>query len=621
MKSVGIALFVVLCLVGCKKQDENHLDAPASQNSPTVPSADEPKPAAFNPLNSEPVRASELQGDLASAYGAAAAISSPYIHSLAYEQQGILTRAIPSIEQMLKLNADNLRRSPKSQSASTLMKLDARFAGVALRQEIKKLIAENSPAPQPPVSPLQFQIDDPGGIEQRETPSVSGAPAQATRVSPEAVVRGVNEYGNMMAAGFRNNNLDLVLQKETERLLQMALSKGANYEELFQLAKADSLETRAAKIALKSGFQDFLGQIVAYKGSFFLGMECNDGRVLIWEFKQPISISASRSEPDERTRLNMGVEMTATIAFGTENSADSLQRCYSGGWWTSWTTFPDIAPIKITKTGRWTVDRSYTFHDRRCFRLSVPEIEMALSNSDTTKLVAQAEAQVKDPWPQNYPADSLLTLLECAAAHGDIKSANTWGDDLTHKENLPVSIARPAAGILSDVFYQRSPKMAGDFYKSVLFDTGGRRGSGRTPQNRDMWTYMDQPKTKPAPPPPFPDAEISQLAAAYAVVTQAETNNADAHFDLALICALRGYRGLNTQVLERCAEALQAAIRLSEQKTPESKRDFRTLAANYPTFLPLFRCDSQYAEGVLTTVVDRTRFVLTMRDVFDTYGY
>jgi hypothetical protein len=166
------------------------------------------------------------------------------------------------------------------------------------------------------------------------------------------------------------------------------------------------------------------------------------------------------------------------------------------------------------------------------------------------------------------------------------------------------------------VLYARNPVMTGDFYKSVLFDTGGPRGTG-DPSEWQMLAVTEDTSNEPVKP-PFPRQELANLAACYEIVTQNEPDNADASFDLALVYDLEG-SGKDT--LEKSAEALRSALDAAKKHPPASGRDFHRIATETATFFPLALCSQNDTEPFMDSVTYSPIWVLRFRPVYKSYGY
>ena len=104
------------------------------------------------------------------------------------------------------------------------------------------------------------------------------------------------------------------------------------------------------------------------------------------------SIHTDRDSPDERTRLNLGIEESTDFSVDP-NDFDPLFRQHENGFWGTWTKPPPLSVIHVVKAENWSAERAPYGNVQSFCLLSETEIEASLQRSDTTRLIGKAEQE------------------------------------------------------------------------------------------------------------------------------------------------------------------------------------------------------------------------------------
>lgn len=589
-RAVGILLSLII-LVGCskhpkepetppaaapaasKENQEIHQQQASNGGQETQQQETPAGPAIFNPKIAEPAKYEKMSGVAAAAYQAAAEAAAPYATAAAYDRQAIFLRALPLISRVIDGGGQN------QQHLATLIRLDPRFRNLSLRKEVQdKLpsaaIANNDSTPDDTPIPAPGLTN-----EAPDFPAASGPPVTANHVGPETVINAAKQIGSGVADIKEQMDIGNRLQREVERLANQATSENEDWQKVFELSKDDSLETQAAKVGLKIGFTDFLGQIILYKGGYFLGVEAPDGRIEVWEFSQPVAIATSHKDIDELTRLNTGLSLDAEMNFSV--AGNGLFRCYANGWWGSWSAFPSIEVLEIKKSDNWTVRHTGPSLplSGKCFRLSADELDAALSRTDTTRIVGAAEQAFGQRYNARVNSGELLSLAEAYVALGKKDDASQCIDQLLQQGSLTASDTKRATAVSSDLLFLANPSMGAAFFESVLFGKATHK-----PSFLDTYTYGVPEHPLDSGHGAVPRKEIAQMAAVYESLVEADPGNSDALFDLSLVYILSGDTEENRH---KALQTLEKALKAAANQPPSSGRDLKKLVTQTPTFCPL----------------------------------
>jgi len=587
---IAIALFL---LAGCGKSgSEQAHAAERSESQPTAPSS-VPKPAVVELSKAEPIQKEKMPTDLAAAYASAAEACAPYGKAMPYERAKIFSSALPLIQQLANLNEQYQQQNPRTEDASLLLRLDHRFSELWLRKEIQAAFHSTPNKVDSQTTSLnKYTEKDPGGLTEREAPDAgTDAPIGVDRIGPDGVIKAGGAVGEAAAEAARAMHLDGVMTHEVERLLKAAIAKGDDWQQTLELQVSDSLETRAAKLAVRSAFGDLLGKIVAFKGSYFLGVQPTGRGAEVWEFKQPITLGVKRQEPDAKMRLNTGVQLIALLEYNP--NYQGLFRRYANGWWGTWKDFPKLGAIRITKANNWTVELSPTEERPHFWRITTKELELVLARSDTTKIIGQAEAAMTD---DSVTEEDGGTLLEAYGALGNVQEAHKCAGLLFRHESLTAPVAKQAAAGLANLLSLENPAIGADFFEAKLFDF--YQSYKEFPENGEM-IQLKVPKQGTDKHPygrEQPTGTVKELMNAYRALLKSEPENLDAQFDLALLFML-GERETRRDALD----CLEAAAK-SSGPSPESGRNLRKLITDSPSFF-LLRAEHGQSEDTFNGIL------------------
>jgi hypothetical protein len=554
-----------------------------------VKSSSPVKPATADLSKAEPIRKEKIPDDVAALYSEAAEACGSYSKALPYERSKILDTAVPLVQKLVTASEQSQRQNPRAQNAFQLFELDYHFSELWNQKEIQAALGTNSRALGRPVL-AKTTVKDPGGLAEQETPPAAapGQPVAISSFGPDALIAGGRALGEHAGNMARALHLDGVMTKEAQRLLTLAVSKGDGWRQTLDLVSADKLETRAAKVALRAAFGDLLGNIVAFRGSYFLGVSQDGQAPQVWEFKQPITLGLERHEPDIRTKLNTGIQLIVLLTYNPEGPHGFFRR-YANGWWGSWTNFPKLADIKITKGDNWTIELPKGFEHPTFSRPSLQELELVLSRSDSTKLVGVAEAALNENTGDLSEEDA-LTLLVVYGAHGDLKAAHKVARLLLQRPSLTAGSAKQTAAALANVLAFENPAIAADFFRAKFFDY--YQAYKEFPENGEM-VQLPVPKRGTAKHPYGTNSIVEtaeELKLAYRAILEQEPQNLDAQFDLALLYML-GDSASRGEVLDSLR-----AVAKSKTPSPDSGRDFRNLITGSPSFF-LLRAEHTPAEN------------------------
>jgi tetratricopeptide (TPR) repeat protein len=559
-------------LFGCSKEASQEAQATDStQKGEAHAKAPGPGVAVFAPPSGSFGDLKKLPTETQVAFSEAAAVSEPFAKAPSWEREAILKVALPAISRLADANK-RTQQTDGVEDASVLARLDYRFGSLNLLPEFASIL----PLPQVLAEEkskrtLKVSVPDPGGLPEMEAPSASGdTPLKTTRPGPDRVIETGQRAGQAIAEASRAMHLEGALARELETLLRDVLAAGEKWTNTVALKSSDPLQTRTAKVAMSAAFGDLLGKIVARNGSYFLGVKRPGGPLELWEFKQPITLGIERKEPDASTRLNTGIQLIATVHFNPDYQG--TYRRYANGFFGTWKEFPKLESIKITKAESWIVE---TQSERpRFFRPSSQELETILARSDTTGIIGRSEAAL-----DSSDADPGRSVFEAYGALGETDALRKHTKKAL--EGSPeAAVVRQAISGLVNLLCLENPRVASDFLQAKLFTY--YKGYKSLPENAEMiklpvpaWRsakhpYGENPGSK----------AVETLKEAFRKLLEAEPENRDAHFDLALLDMLTGPTNYPEAV-----ESLTEAIKPGGEAS--SKRDFARVIANTPTFLPL----------------------------------
>ena len=581
-RSTSLAFVAALILAAGFSNLSNNQAQAADRDAARVPanSSSTSNPATAGLFKAQPIQSEKMPETIAAAYSEAAEACGPFCKAMPYERAKILDSAIPLLRKLVTANDQSQRQNSKAQDAVQLLTLDYRFSELWNQKEIQAVIRSASNSLTAPSMQLaKTSVKDPGGLPQPEAPQnpPEGQPLVVGRISPDAVVAFAGLLGEAAAAKVRAMHLDAVMTSEAQRLLGLALPKGDSWQEVLELKSADTLETRAAKVAVRASFGDLFGKIVAFRGSYFLKVEPNGRAPEIWEFKGGIALGLEREEPDIRTKLNTGVQLIVPMKY----YAGNFFRRYANGWWSSWGDFEPLGDIKILKADNWTIEPPQGVVRPRFLRPSAQELELSLSRSDSTKLVGQAEAALTNSLGRELSEEDASTLLVVYTAHGNAAGAHQCAQLLLGHQPRAAAAAKQAAAALANLLATENPAIAADLFRAKLFDY--YQPYKEFPENGEM-IKLPTPKRDTAKHPYGTNSIVEtaeELKRAYRAVLEQEPQNLDAQFDLALLCML-GENASRGDALD----CLRAAVK-SDGPSPDSGREFRKIITGSPSFFLL----------------------------------
>lgn len=577
----------VLFVLGCSKVPSVEAQTSAASNAQQAKAE---KIAVFEPSSS--VKSSGIKSpQVDEAYTTAANACVSYSQSLPYERASILKNAIPALQRLAAANRAAHEQNPNAEDAAILARVDYKFSGLGNLPELNQVLPILSgPTESKSKVSKKFSVKDPGGLTERAAPSAGdGSPLRVTRTGPDSLLDAGANAGDAIGEGSRAMHLDGIMAHEVERLLGAVMKAGDAWTNVLQLQKADSLETRAAKLTVQSAFGDFLGKIIVQDGSFFLGVKQPGSPLEIWEFKQPITIGVEREEPDAETRLNTGIQLIAVVAFNPNQKPGTFRR-FANGYWGTWKTFPKLGAIRVTKADNWVVEFSAVSQSPQYWRLSPRQIEMARARSETTRIIGRAEAGLSD----DSPVENGQSLLEAYGAIGDVDGATKFATGLFQKENLEPAALKQAIAGLANLLTKQNSKMASDWFNARMFDYFKSYDSFPEDKSAKI-LYPKRGDEMHLYGRPFPSATVELLKQAYRQLIKAEPDNFDARFDFALLCMLG-----NKRDLQEADDNLNAVFKAKGKSL--AGRDFVKLVTDSPCFIPL-RAEQSPAESDFESIL------------------
>jgi hypothetical protein len=584
---LGVSLVAVL-FQGCRKSDSqpnSNAVAPA-QGAPEDNSI--PPTPVFNPKRA-PIIGTSWSTALQNAFDAAAQTCAPYQTAMPYERERILESALPQILSALALYKAEAQKKPNLENISKLVHADSRFSGVVFQPAFQSVLAA-APIKKDDESLIRESttVKDVGANNTPDEPKFQNGPAASvSHLNPGSVVDGVSSMGTHLKNGNDAVKAAQEMAREAVRIMDLIEKKGDADSSVFKLLTNDPPNVRAAKVGIQAVYDDFLSKVVAYKGSLFVGAVRTGGELQIWELKQPFAIGTSRDEPDTKTRLNLGVELTGDFTI-SPNAADPLFREYENGFWGTWEKPPAMNSIHLIKAGDWTIETKAPEGFRGFSVLSVAQIDAALQRTDTTRLIGKAEQASLHGG--SLSAAELATLILSYSARGDSAKAVECAQALSQMQ-FSASDAKLVASSLSELLCRVNPTIGLGFYQHSLFDYYASY------KNLDFipdFSLMGVSKrgTDKHPYKQVPFEILKPLISAYEKIAEEEPENLDAKFDLALLLALSASARSDiikaNDDLKLGANNLGSAIVKSPRQTsPSSGRNFSQILNDTPSFLPL----------------------------------
>ena len=233
---------------------------------------------------------------------------SGYKNAMPYERERILNEALPKIQKALSLYESELSAKPDLENLPRLIQIDTRFSKLEFDPRYRALLSSQLNGPKadaviPEKETFQGTASLSSDTESENIPVVS-----VSQFNPASVIQGLSTAGRLLAFGFQATQKNAELTLETLKLVDLIDNRSENPTEVLAPSTNDSLDLRAAKIGIKAIYSDFISKVASYKGNLFVGAIGKDSELSIWEFKQGFSIHTDRDSPDERTRLNLGIE-------------------------------------------------------------------------------------------------------------------------------------------------------------------------------------------------------------------------------------------------------------------------------------------------------------------------
>ena len=584
---LGVSLVAVLSQ-GCRKSDAQP-DGNAGAQAQEAPqnSSATAKPI-FNPKRT-PAAGNRWSTALQNAFDAAAQTCAPYQTAMPYERERILKNALPQIQSALTLYKAEAQREPNLENINKLIHADSRFSGLVFQPVFQAVLAAALVKNDEDSSIREITtVKDVGENSTPDEPKFQNGPAASvSHVSPGSVVNGVASIGTQLANGTDAVQANAEMAREAVRIVDLIEKKGNADSSVFAFKANDSPNVRAAKVGIKVVYDDFLSKVVFYKDGLFVGVIQTGGEIQIWEFKQPFAIGASREEPDTKTRLNMGVELTADFTISSD-ADDPLFREYENGFWGTWQKPPALNSVHLIKAGDWTIERKPPDGFRGFSLLSAEQIDAALKRTDTTRLIGKAEQASLHGG--TLSAADLATLTQSYSARGEVAKAIECAQQLSQMQ-FSASDAKLIASSLSELLCRVNPTIGLGFYQHSLFDYyASYKNLDFIPDFSLMGVSKRGTDEHPYKQAPF--EVLNPLISAYEKITQEETENLDAKFDLALLLALSA--SARTDIikanddLKLAANNLGSTIAKSPRQTSTvSGRNFSQILNDTPCFVPL----------------------------------
>jgi hypothetical protein len=589
----AVALFLGVLLVavlfpGCRKSDAQQNSAAVAPTQQTSPDSSTPGKPVFNPKRA-PIAGIRWSPALQTAFDAAAQTCASYQTAMPYERERILESALLKIESALALYNAEASKTPNLENISKLIHADFRFSGVVFQPAFQTVLAA-APIEKDGESLIRRSttVKDVGANNRPDEPKFQNGPAASvSHVSPASVVNGVSSIGTQLANGTEADQAAAEMAREAVRIVNLIEINGGADSSIFILSTNDSPNVRAAKVGIQAVYDDFLSKVVVYKESLFVGAVQTGGELQIWELKQPFVIGPSRDEPDTKTRLNMGVELTADFTISAD-ADDPLFREYENGFWGTWQKPPPLNSVHLTKAGDWTIERKPPDGFLGFSLLSAEQIDAALQRTDTTRLIGKAEQASLNGG--TLSATELATLILSYSARGDAAKAAECAQALSQMQ-LSASDAKLVASSLSELLCRVNPTIGLGFYQHSLFDYyASYKNLDFIPVFNSMGVAKRGADKHPYKQVPF--KILKPLISAYEKITEEEPENLDAKFDLALLLALSASARSDiikaNDDLKLAANNLGGVIAKSPRQTsPASGRNFSQILNDTPCFVPL----------------------------------
>lgn len=417
----AVACFA-LALCGCGKSSSGEKEAHGdSQPQPTIAAGTNAteealvEPPAYSPQG-EPFQDRSVDNEASKQYDVAC--------SAVKNGQGTA-----ALDNALTLNEKLRRADPTLRNFFAIAGLDHDFNGVRREESFQAVIKAHRTNDAGEAFSQNIVIKDPGGIPDPAPPKASSKPPVGVDPrAPDAAQAVVEALAQMGAAMVLDAHKNDALYREMARLLQSGLTE-QNVRAKLALQLADSIETRAAKVALLASLPDCLQKITKYKDSFFLGLERENGLIEVLEFKNGVTIRVDKKSVDTARQLNTGITHEYTVSFYSD-SGSGLCRHFTGGWWGPWGEFPSLEEITIEKAGDWTIKRKpkewlYGFQLYRYRKLTKSELDYALAQSESTRIIAKVLDDEKTMSRDKLPMEEVSQLYDYCVARGDYEDAGS----------------------------------------------------------------------------------------------------------------------------------------------------------------------------------------------------
>ena len=596
---LGLQLtFLMIALQACRKA------SPEPQSS-TSTNADEIPPQlqvlVFNPQR-KPIEGKAWPSNLEKSYEAAAASASEFQNAMPYARAMVLQNALPKIKDALVIYQSELGRDPKLENPAMLMQADSRFAGIPFEPQYQALLkSQNLSLNFAPSSADNEIIRDEAA--KADSPEVGNVPAVGvSHFGPASIPSGLSAVGKSFAADFLSSQEKAAVDGACIRLVKAVETDGANPNTILALHTNDQLYARAAKIGVKALYEDFLGNLVAYKGSLFVGAISKNGELQIWEMKQPFLINASLNDIDEKARLNTGIEVDANFGFTTTGD---LCREYENGFWSTWGNTPPLNSFHIVKTAGWSIQRNRANNFRSFVVLTSAQIDAALQRTDTTKIIGRAEGTLLSFKDETLTPSELAILIQSYTAREDFTNAMRCAEEFVKRQPELADLSTVAKS-LTELLCRVCPSAGVGFYDANLFDYyAPYKKLGMVPDFEAAGVPKRTDRKHPYN--AVPIDLVSYLAATYEKIVAATPDDCDARFDLAMLYSLyaskQGDRLSAAERIEKAADNLRFVFSKTKGISAASRRDFSNIITHTPTFLPFDACNDVQLEKQFESVL------------------
>jgi hypothetical protein len=546
-----------------------------------------PRLAVFNPKRA-PASIVPFSKELDTAFNDAAKDAEAFQHAMPYERVRILSAVSKKLSAASALYSTEAKTHPTTNDLSLLVEVDPRFASLCEHPEVAEAISLKSA----PASPSGKQNIDDFRADSRDGGSTTSDDRDAVSVKtlrPQSFVTIISETGNLIGNATTAAAAESELTKRTAELVKAIEEKGEISDSTFAFAPNESPNARAAKLGVKALYDDLLGSLVSYKGGFFVGATRPSGALQIWEFKEPFQIIAERHEPGEEEKLNSGVEFSAIFSLTSEGE-ENFKRVYENGYWGPWEKTQPFKAAELTKNKNWKIEHFPHFETTGFRTLTAPQIEAALSRSDTTQDFGQAIAG----GAKGDASQEIVLIRTYCAENKESEAAATCEQFLNAGPS--VQELKEAIASLSEMFYRLDPTAGGDFYRGRFFDyyKNYPNISSMTPDYKALGVPLAGTPTHAYG--VVPTKALAALTSVYKKLCDAEPENADTRFDIGLLYLLTGFSSRSYSndpnvYLGRAALSFKDSLVKAKNNPPASSRDYAYIIRATPTCVPIHNCN------------------------------